>query len=239
MKQIFAICTVLFLGIMFGAAVAAPTELPMLPSVAVITAGLFAAGIGTKVEGVAGSLFVDVNKATRNNMGGLRITVYFGLVDDVLTWPQLADQESASQSIDGLASLTGNVIMKTGKCMFSLYGTPHTIELKSTLVGEKDAQSHKHELIFSHPGLGSKITGFCAGTNNENLFFIVQRHNGTMYMMGYEGMPATKSADESGTGAKVEDGAKANLTFEAYGPTPAPIYTGTVPLTPAGSGSGA
>lgn len=238
MKQIFAICTILFLGIVFGAAIAAPTDLPMLPSVAVVTAGLFVAGVGTKIEGVAGSLFIDVNKATRNNMGGLRVTLYFGLVDDVLTWPTMADQESSTQSIDGLASLTGNVVMKPGKKMFTLYGTPHTIELKNTLVGEIDSQSHKQALNISMPGLGSKIIGFCGATNNENLFFIVQRHNGTMYMMGYEGMPVTKVSDESGTGAKVEDGAKAVLSFEAYGPTPAPIYTGTVPLTPAGSGSG-
>ena len=238
MKQIFAICTILFLGIMLGAAIAAPTELPMLPTVATVTAGLFIAGFQTKVEGVAGSLFVDVNKATRNNMGGLRVTLYFGLIDDVETWPTMADQESGTQSIDGLASLTGNVVMKAGKKMFSMYGTPQTIELKSTVVGEIDSQSHKHSLNVSMPGLGSKLIGFLGATNNENLFFIVQRHNGTMYMMGYEGMPATKVSDESGTGAKVEDGAKAVVSFEAYGPTPAPIYTGTVPLTVAGSGSG-
>lgn len=238
MKKIFAICTVLFLGLMFGASIAAGANFPLLPSVAVVTGGLFLAGAVTPIAGVAGSLFVDVNKASRNNMGGLRVTLYFGLVDDVETWPTMADQESGTQSIDGLATLTGNVVMKTGKRMFALYGTPHTIDLKSVLVGEIDSQSHKHSLTVSMPGLGSKIIGFCGGTNNENLFFIVQRHNGTMYMMGYEGMPATKTADESGSGAKVEDGAKAVLTFEAYGPTPAPIYTGTIPLTVAGSGSG-
>lgn len=239
MKQIFAICTVLFLGIMFGAAVAAPTELPMLPSVAVVTAGLFVAGVGTKIEGVAGSGFVNLTKASRNNMGGLKVKLYFGKYDDVATWPTMPDQESQSVTIETLATLTGDITFNTGKCMFEMYGTPGEIELKNTMVGSTDAQSFKHEIIVKHPGLAAKLIGFCAATNNENLVFIVERHNGTKYMVGFEGMPATKAADESGSGKKVEDGAAATLTFESYGPTPAPIYAGSVPLTPAGSGSGA
>ena len=238
MKQIFAICTILFLGIMLGAAIAAPTELPMLPTVATVTAGLFIAGFQTKVEGVAGSAFVNLTKASRNNMGGLKVKLYFGKYDDVATWPTLPDQESQSVTIETLATLTGDITFNTGKCMFEMYGTPGEIELKNTLIGDTDAQSFKQEVSVKHPGLAAKLIGFCAATNNENLVLIVERHNGTKYMVGFEGMPATKASDESGSGKKVEDGAAATIGFVSYGPTPAPIYTGSIPLTPAGSGSG-
>lgn len=226
------------LSIAMGLGIAGAAETQILPTVALTFTGMYVAGAHTQVTGALGTLFTDVHKASRNNMGGLRVIIYIGKYDDVETWPTRPDQESESVTIDTLATLTGNVVMKTGKRMFEVYGTMGEIELKNTLVGPTDGQSFKNEVIVKTPGMAAKLLGFQGATNNENLFAIVVRHTGTMYMVGYEGMPMMKSKDEGGSGRKVEDGAFTEMSFESYAPTPAPIYTGTVPLTVAGSGSG-
>lgn len=238
MKNFFAFFAVLLLGCVFGNAIASELHFQVLPSVSLVTGGLFLAGAFTKVSGVAGSMFANIGKVSRNNMGGLKVTLYYGLTDDILTDPQLPDQESSAVGIDTLNVLVGDIIMKPGKCMFMIYGTPEEIELKNSLVGGNDCQSHKHEIIIKSPGLAAKLIGFEAATNNENLFFVAERHNGTKYKVGTPGLPAVKSADESGSGKKVEDGAAATMTWYSYGPGPAPIYAGSIPLTVAGSGSG-
>lgn len=238
MKNFFAFFAVLFLSIVFGNSIAYAIDVQPLPIVAIVTLGLFAAGFGVKISGVAGSMFSNLGKTSRNNMGGLKVTLYYGLTDDILTDPQLPDQESSAVGIDTLAVLIGDILMKPGKCMFTMYGTPEEIELSSTMVGGTDAQSHKQEVSIKSPGLAAKLIGFLAATNNENMFFVVERHNGVKYKVGTPGLPAVKSDDKSGSGKKVEDGAAATMTFYSYGPGPAPIYAGSIPLTIAGSGSG-
>jgi len=238
MKQIIAIFTMLLLSVAVGVGVAGAAELQTAPTVLFFAAGFTLAGLNP-VQNALGSLLTDLQKSSRNNMGGLRVILYFGKYDDVETWPTSADQESATGAMDSLAVLTGDVVMKTGKRMFELYATLGEIELKNTLVGPIDGQCFKQELSIKHPGLAAKLIGFQAATNNENLFFILERHNGTKYMMGAEGMPVMKTKDDGGSGKKIEDGAFTEMTFECYGFTPAPIYAGTVPLTVAGSSSGA
>lgn len=238
MKTIIAFFSILLLSVALGVGIGAETGMPVLPVVTTIFAGLSVAGAATPVSNALGSLFADMHKSSRNNMGGLRVIMYYGKYDDVETWPTLPDQESSSVSITTLATLTGDVVMKAGTRMFELYGTRDEVELKNSLVGPMDGQSFKQEIMIKHPGVAAKLLGFQGATNNEDLFFIVVNHAGTKFMVGSDGMPAKKTKDEGGTGKKVEDGSFTEMSFEAYGPTPAPVYTGTVPLTVAGSGSG-
>jgi hypothetical protein len=175
--------------------------------------------------------FTDINKNLPNgeNMGGITQKVFYGLQEDVATWPT---KPVSPETLEDSAVLTGSLIMKPGKRMFEIYITDDTGEFNIESVGEVDGKSFVEHLTFFHPGLQSTILGFVNGAKSQNLIFVVQDAEGQMYLMGdamraaiYQGSP-----DGNGTGKATADrkGMSAEFTYKTANVY---IYSGTVPLT--------
>jgi hypothetical protein len=181
--------------------------------------------------------FTDINKNLPNgeNMGGIGQKVYFGFHADVAIWPT---KPTNPLTLEANASLTGDLVMKAGKRLFEMYITDDTGEFKIESVGEIDGKSFVEHLTIFQPGLQKKILGFINAAKNDNLVFIVQDAEGQRYLMGdpmraavYVGAP-----DASGTGKATAD--RKGMSAEFVYKTPnAYVYTGSVPLTEATSGS--
>lgn len=179
----------------------------------------------------------DLTKETTDNMGGIGEKVYWALHDDVLTWPTLPSVEDADD-YEELMTYVGDFVMKTGKCFFEAYNTLDSGGLDDKMQGGLDCHSFKHELAFSNPGMKKKLMGFMRSCANENLVFIIKDAEGQMRVVGNEQFAAKPEKMDGTTGKGAADSKKADLTFFGYGNGPAPVYEGTIPLTPAGSGSG-
>lgn len=182
--------------------------------------------------------FQDINKNLINgeNMGGIAQTIYFGLHADVLTWPTKPTQ--AVDDLEALGVLTGDIAMKPGKRMFEMYITDDTGELQMETVGEKDGKSFVMHLRLFHPGLLQKILGFRNATKNENMVFVVPDNNGQYFVMGDALRPATLESDGDGAGTGKETASRRGVGMEfTYKTSNICAYTGTIPLTPATSGS--
>lgn len=182
--------------------------------------------------------FQDIQKNLINgeNMGGIAQTVYFGLHADVETFP--TKPTSAVAQLEDLGELTGDIVMKPGKRMFSMYITDDTGELQMETVGEKDGKSFVMHLRLFHPGLLQKILGFRNATKNENMVFIVPDNNGQYFLMGDATRPATLESDGDGAGTGKETSARRGVGMEfTYKTSNILAYTGAIPLTPATSGS--
>lgn len=165
------------------------------------------------------------------NMGGVRNTFYYALADDVKTWPALPANPT---DLDDACVLTGNFAMDSGKQFFTGYMTPYSGEVKDEEQGDTDGMSFKHIFNLFHPGMKAQLLGFMTKTNNANLVFIVADAEGTYRVIGSEAYPARKQAGEGGgTGKATADRKGAGLSFYSFGNTPAPIYEGTIPTTPA------
>jgi len=165
-------------------------------------------------------------------MGGLSQIVYFGLHEDVATWPTKPASDVAT--LEALGALTGSVVMKDGKRMFELYMTDDTGQFQIEPVGEKDGKSFVLHLQLFHPGLKEKILGFINAVKNENMFFIVPDNNGQKFLMGDELRPATFEGpgDGAGTGKATNERRGIGMEF-TYKSSNVYAYTGSVPLTPA------
>lgn len=176
--------------------------------------------------------FTELDKdLPEGNMGGIPQYFYFGLHKDVATWPTLP---AAPATLEENATLTGNVTMKTGKRMFTMYVTDDMGELTIEPVGEGDSKSFVIHLKIFHPGLRKKLLGFMNATCNENMVFVVPDNNGQKFLMGDALRPSTfvGSPDGAGTGKATTD--KRGLSFEfIYKCKKLFAYEGTVPLTPA------
>jgi len=176
---------------------------------------------------------IDKNLPGGANMGGIPQTVFAAYWDDVLTWPTEPDLATVL-SLEDLASLTGSVVMKTGKCFFPIYVTDDAGEFEIEPVGEIDGKSFVEHLRIFNPGLQKKILGLMNAAKNENLVFIVPDNNGNMFLMGDKLRAAVYAAspDGMGTGKATADRAGVSMEF-TYKTKNVYMYSGTVPLVPA------
>ena len=78
--------------------------------------------------------FQDISKnlTQGENLGGIAQTVYFGLHDDVETFPT---KPTDAATLEELGALTGSIAMNAGKRMFALYITDYTGVLLNEIVG--------------------------------------------------------------------------------------------------------
>ena len=179
--------------------------------------------------------FTDINKNLPNgqNMGGVQQAIYFGYHADVETFPA---KPVNPVTLEANATLTGNLVMKTGKRMFRLYITDDTGEFNVESVGEVDGKSFVLHLSFFHPGMQKTILGFINAAKNDNLIFVVTDSEGQQYVMGDEMRPAVYQGAPDGGGTGKETAARKGMSCEfTYKTGNVYVYTGTVPLTEAAS----
>ena len=175
--------------------------------------------------------YIDINKKLHlgENMGGIRQIVYFGLWDDVETWPT---KPVTPTSLEENAVLTGELTMKTGKRMFSLYITDDTGEFSIESVGEVDGKSFVQHLTLFHPGLQKTILGFINSTKNENLVLIATDAEGQQYIMGDAMRPAIYQGAPDGGGTAKETAGRKGMSMEfTYKTGNNHVYEGAIPLT--------
>lgn len=171
------------------------------------------------------------NLPNGDNMGGIAQTIYFGYHTDVLTWPT---KPSSPTTLEAAATLTGDVVMNTGKRLWDMFLTDDTGEFKIEPVGETDGKSFVLHVSLFHPGLQKKILGFMNAAKNENLVLIVVDSDGQKYLMGDALRPAVFVGSPDGAGTGKETAARKGVSLEFTYKTPAVyVYGGSVPLTEA------
>lgn len=178
--------------------------------------------------------FADISKNVTDgkNLGGIAQKVYFGLWDDVATWPT---EPLAPATLEEAGVFTGELLMKAGKRMFELYTTEDVAKLEIKPIGEEGGKGFELTLNVFSPGLAKKIFGFINAAKNEDLVLVAPDNNGEQYMLGNELRSAKMTGgDGTGTGSTTEGrrGVAMSFTFHA-----ANLYTyeGAIPLAIAAS----
>lgn len=162
----------------------------------------------------------------RKNIPGLKPIGYYGYTEEAQSIPEIPDSP-ANMSDAGV--ITGNIVMKSGKTMYPMYGTLTKLNLKGEAQGERDSMTKVRTLTWKYPDTNELAIGFDIASNNQNMFFVVTDHNGRNRLVGNKSIPAhVKSADDSGTAPSDEKG----YTYEIsdFGIGAAPIYEGDIPV---------
>jgi len=179
--------------------------------------------------------FTDINKELNNgqNMGGIAQIAYFCAWSDVASWPT---KPTSPATLEENGTLTGNIVLKTGKKMNSIYITDDTGEYEMESVGEMDGKSFVAHLCLFNPGLKKTLLGFINYAKNENLVFIVKDNDGQFYLMGDDTRAAIYNGAPDGSGTSRETAGRRGISMEfTYKTASLYTYTGTIPLTPAAS----
>lgn len=175
--------------------------------------------------------FADITKDLfqGENMGGIGMKIYYGLFEDVATWPT---KPSNATTLEALGKLTGSVVMKPGKRMFEMYVTDDTGEFKMETVGELDGKSFVMHLSLFNPGLKPKLLGLLNTVKNGNMFFIVPDNNGQKFLMGDAIRAAVFTGSPDGAGTGKETAGRRGISMEfVYKTSNVYVYEGSVPLT--------
>ena len=173
----------------------------------------------------------DITKDLFNgeNMGGIGMKIYYGLFEDVASWPT---KPTNATTLEDLGKLTGSVVMKPGKRMFEMYVTDDTGEFKMESVGELDGKSFVMHLSLFNPGLKAKLLGLLNILKNGNAFFIVPDNNGQKFLMGDAIRAAIFTGSPDGAGTGKETAGRRGISMEfVYKTSNVYVYEGSVPLT--------
>ena len=181
---------------------------------------------------------ITKNLTNGNNMGGIQETIYWGLWEDVQTWPALS---TSPANLTAVVEPTGTLAMKAGKYLYTLYNTVDAGELKFEQQGEIDGISYKGVLSIFHPGMQKKILGFMSQMKNENLFFIVKDAEGQMFLFGDANFAAKLESGNTTTSQKTSGRKGTTMNFFWYTNTPIILDSSFNPATllngTSGSGS--
>lgn len=154
------------------------------------------------------------------NMGGMAGFIFAALASDVL---------DITYDTDGVTVTA--ITMKSGKKFQKIYMTKDTGELKDTEVGERDGGSFETSLEWFTPDINGALLRMKTMFNNGGFIFIVMDANKVERVVGNLDYPAYREPGEIGTGKDPKGRRGGTFKFKAAANTPAPIFTGSVPLT--------
>jgi hypothetical protein len=168
-----------------------------------------------------------------DNGAGLKRTIYFALIADVLTWPTFG----ASATYADLATFTTAFAMVSTKRFWSFVADVRRNSLESISAGERGSLSSINKLEIVRAKFNASVAGFLRQHKNDDMVFICEDLNGQLRVLGSNDLPAELVNFTIPSGAEVSDDKNTKITVEAVGEI-APHY-GTIavplaiPLTPA------
>ncbi|MBN2747347.1 MAG: hypothetical protein JXR34_11535, partial [Bacteroidales bacterium] len=185
------------------------------------------------IKGVAFFNWADLSHDDgEENMGGLQVNAFYAPVSHFVNIPTLYENPATAAEEVTLDSSVNGFTFDVGKMFLKLYLTLETGEIIDEPQGELDGQSFKHIANCFYPGSKAEALSFMKAVNNSNMIFVFSEANGQMRTIGSEAFPARVKASAT-TGKAIADRKGISLEIFSYGYTPAPIYDGPIPLTPA------
>ena len=168
------------------------------------------------------------NSATPGNAGGIRNKLILIKADDVETFPE-RDED--------LVTITGDIELKEGKFMHTLYVTTKTaIPRQEKVAGSNDdCGGFRVSVEFFHPGFEKPFQEFLAKFATGFNGYVIFEHakTGRMYLIGEPGNEAVLKTSTGEWSGNMDGGTKGSTnTFESLQELPMAIYEGSTSFDP-------
>lgn len=161
--------------------------------------------------------------------GGLKVTAYYALLSDILTFPAF---DVAGTAIDGSElTITGDIVFNTGKCFKRLESTEEQTGFEASKLGGIGNTATETLFRFGHEGVPALVAHWFKHVHNRKLVVVFEDESNT-YLIGLPGYPARVSEySEAGGNARGDD-KMISGTIRMAGPQKA-YYNGLINLVPA------
>ena len=157
--------------------------------------------------------------------------IYIGIADQIATDAVLPPLGTASSTLASLGTLTGDIAFDANTHgFFKLKVQSETGELKDELVGNKGNKKVKSSFDFYLPNTAAEQIGFMRQFKNVGLVVLVTEKSGRVRKLGSKIAPVYMESAAMTTGKGPEDDTGTQYTLSTTSSTPAPIYTGAIPV---------
>lgn len=157
---------------------------------------------------------------------GLRDHVYFISKRDVVKWPKRVLATDSGATMEKLATLQGDFVLKADKKWKRIDVIDSKAQLESDMTGEEPSKLYENKLTFLHPGVEEAATGFCQLAAEDKFIFLCVQRNGKTRLVGSE-MYSTEVKPKLSSGEGYSGGGT-TIEVIARDISPAPFYTGKI-----------
>lgn len=169
----------------------------------------------------------DLDKPRRDNTGGIQTRFYLGILSDVYSFP---DMPAYSGNMADLATISGNITMKTGKRLYEIACVIEKGSVGHELQGAVGGHSFRNKFTFQLAENSPEHLGLLRILKNEECFVIPAEFDNTKRIVGHPGYPATLESITGGTGEGTAGEKMSTIVLAAVNTTPAPVWTGKIDL---------
>lgn len=168
---------------------------------------------------------------------GIRPAVYYIAKENILSWPTLPAETTASVTLAKLATYDGNFTLKADAKWKRIDLATNKSNVEWETQGERPSCTFLNKLTASHPGTAAEAAGFCRLAQNADLVFLVQQRDGRFRVLGNE-MFETIVKPKGSLGEGTSTNASTDIEIEATDIVPAPFYPGDIDTADDGKISG-
>jgi hypothetical protein len=179
----------------------------------------------------------DIGGESCEPVSGLVNKVYYALHSDFTTIndpKKICDVDPAkvAATFAQLAEIATAHVFKVGKKFWQIETITETGTIKSTQIGENGRSLYQNELVVEVAGSEAEVLGFCRWIKNQKLVVLLEEFGtGNVRQLGSARLQATVKVEHN-VEATLEGKNSATITFTDKNFGPAPIYKGSILLTP-------
>lgn len=162
--------------------------------------------------------------------GGLGVIAHYGLLSDVDTWPAMAAPGVAVGS--ELVTISGDIVMKTGKRVYRLESTEEQTGFTSTKLGGIGNTAMETVFRFGHEGCPAVIAAAISKWLHNRKMFVIFKDETSTYLIGSPDYPARLTAYTEEGGTARGDAKMITGEISTRGPQKV-YYTGVIPIVEA------
>lgn len=180
----------------------------------------------------------DINGEIAEPIAGLVTTAYYARKSDFETIydPKRMeddDPNNVATTNEELMEINDTHVFKVGKCFKTIEFVQESAEFKSKTIGTKGGKLFENDLTLELAGSSSKNLGLLRALKNEKFIVLAEElGTGNMRQLGMSKYAATAESLEHTIAAVVEGKNDAKIIFKDKNFGPAPIYKGSILLTP-------
>lgn len=179
----------------------------------------------------------DIGSESCEPVAGFTPKVYWAEHSDFVTINDPKDicDESGTPAatLEELVEITANHVMKSGKKLHLVDFDTETGSMTYPTMGEKNRRLYDNSMVFECSGSSAKLLGFARLIRNKKVvFFMEEFGSGNMRQIGSSRLPGWVETQEGAIEALIEGKNSIIFTVKDKQKWPAPIYKGTLQLTP-------
>lgn len=176
-------------------------------------------------------IFDFVGELNLEESAALEVEVAFADYQDILTFPDLPDLETAIANEEYVNLGTSVFVMKEGKQFHKFEGSLEKNSFSSTLGGQRGALSFENTLTVSKNAINKHIIGWMRANRNRQLIAAFKFLGDQQYtVIGWNKLWAEITSGTMETAPEVQGDKSSNFTVRSiYYP---PMWIDAIPFTP-------